>query len=432
MRKIELKTVYTVAIAVVVIAIIIGSVAAYSYFSSPASQPTPSPTPTNTPISSPTQVPTSTPSATNTPHPTSTSTPSPTSTPTSTPGPTPSATPVPTPGPASLTASGATFPQPFLAATITAWQQVRTNVQINYQGGGSGKGVTDFTNKLVDFACSDAALTSTQAANAPNALHIPETIGAITIAYNLPGVATGLKLTGPIIADIYLGTITNWNDQRITSINPGVNLPSNQIILVRRSDSSGTTNWFTKYLSSQSSQWNSQVGSGTTVQWPGITVGQSGNNGVAGYVDTTPYAIGYVELAYALTNTVPVASVLNSQGNYIAPSLASTTAAAQSLPSGLPAGNGDWSNVSILNAPGAQAYPIVTPTYVLVYKELNVVPGMTLDKATQLVQYIWYVVHDGQQLSSSLQYATLPSNLVQIDEATLSSITFNGQSLVTH
>jgi phosphate ABC transporter phosphate-binding protein len=332
-----------------------------------------------------------------------------------------------------LTGSGATFPQLFISATVTAWQQVRTNVQINYQGGGSGKGVTDFTQKLVDFAGTDAALTTAQAAAAPNAVHIPETIGAVTVAYNVPGVATGLKLTGPIIADIYLGTITNWNDQRITSINPGVNLPNNPIILVRRSDSSGTTNWFTKYLSSQSTTWLNQVGSGTAVQWPGTTVGQSGNNGVAGYVDTTPYAIGYVELAYALTNTVPVANILNSAGNYIAPSLASTTAAADSIPtSGLPAGTGDWSTVSILNAPGAQAYPIVTPTYILVYKELNAVPGMTLDKATQLVQYLWYIVHDGQSVSPSLQYATLPANIVQIDETTLNSITFNGQALVTH
>jgi ABC-type phosphate transport system substrate-binding protein len=162
-------------------------------------------------------------------------------------------------------------------------------------------------------------------------------------------------------------------------------------------------------------------------------VGQSGNNGVAGYVDTTPYAIGYVELAYALTNTVPVAQIMNAAGNYITPSLASSTAAAQSIPtSGLPAGTGDWTGVSILNAPGAQAYPIVVPTYMLVYKELNVIPGMTLDKATQLVQYMWYVVHDGQSLAASLQYATIPANLVQINETTLNSITFNGQALVTH
>ena len=429
-----MKSIYTVAIAIIAIAVIIGSVFAYTYLSNPSAEPTPTPTPapTNTPTISPSVTPSATPGTTATPTPNPSS---PTSSPTATiaPTPTPSPTPIPTPGPASITGSGATFPQPFIAATINTWQQIRTNVQINYQGVGSGSGINALTAKTVDFACSDAALTSSQASAAPNAVHIPETIGAITIAYNVPGVATGLKLTGPIIADIYLGTITNWNDQRITSINPGVNLPSNAIILVRRSESSGTTNWFTKYLSSQSTTWSNQVGSGTTVQWPGTTVGQSGNNGVAGYVDTTPYAIGYVELAYALTNTVPVAQIMNAAGNYITPSLASSTAAAQSIPtSGLPTGTGDWSGVSILNAPGAQAYPIVVPTYMLVYKELNVVPGMTIDKATQLVQYMWYVVHDGQSLAASLQYAALPANLVQIDETTLNSITFNGQTLVTH
>jgi phosphate transport system substrate-binding protein len=429
-----MKPIYTVAIAIIAIAVIIGSVFAYTFLSNPSAEPTPTPTPapTSTPTASPTVTPTTTPgtSSTSTATP-ATSTPSPTAT--IAPTPTSSPTPVPTPGPASITGSGATFPQPFIAATITAWQSVRTNVQINYQGVGSGSGINALTAKTVDFACSDAALTSSQTTAAPNAVHIPETIGAITLAYNVPGVATGLKLTGPITADIYLGTITNWNDQRITSINPGVNLPNNAIILVRRSESSGTTNWFTKYLSSQSTTWNTQVGSGTTVQWPGNTVGQSGNNGVAGYVDTTPYAIGYVELAYALTNTVPVASVLNGAGNYITPSLASSTAAAQSIPtSGLPVGTGDWSGVSILNAPGAQAYPVVVPTYMLVYKELNVVSGMTLDKATQIVQYMWYVVHDGQSLAAQLQYAALPANLVQIDETTLNSITFNGQILVTH
>jgi phosphate ABC transporter phosphate-binding protein len=275
-------------------------------------------------------------------------------------------------------------------------------------------------------------LTPTQTAAAPNALHIPETIGAITIAYNLPGITTGLKLTGPIVANMYLGTITTWNDPQITSINPGVNLPNQNIVLVRRSDSSGTTSWFTKYLCLSSTTWASQVSNGTTVPWPATTVGQSGNNGVAAYVEATSYSIGYVELAYALTYTMKVASLQNPVGNFITPSLATTTAAAASLPSGLPAGTGDWSQVTILNAPGAQAYPIVNPTYLLVYKELNVVTGMTQDKATQIVQYLWFVTHDGQSQAASNSYATLPSNLVQIDETSLNSITFNGQPLVTH
>jgi phosphate transport system substrate-binding protein len=332
-----------------------------------------------------------------------------------------------------LNAAGATFPQPFLNATIVYYTaNIRTNVQINYAGGGSGAGISALTAKTVDFACSDAALTASQRAAAPNTVHIPETIGAITLAYNIPDMPTGLNLTGTVVADMFLGTVTNWNDPAIQNLNPGTTLPNHAIAIVHRSDSSGTTNWFTKYLASVSSTWNTTVGSGTLVEWP-VGTGQSGNSAVAATVNQTQYAIGYVELAYALQNSMTVAALQNPAGNYVLPSLASATAAAESLPtSGLPSGEGDWTVVNILNAPGAQAYPIVNPTYMLIYKELNVIQGMTMDKAEQIIQYIWYVVHDGQQLAAPLQYATLPSNLVQLDEATLNSITFNGQPVPTH
>jgi len=391
----------------------------------PSQSPSGAPSPTITTTTSPTSVPTSTP----TPTQSITSTPTPTPTPTSI----PTSTPTPTPGPATINGAGATFPQPFINATIIRYTtQIRTNVQINYQGVGSGSGISSFTAKTVDFACTDAALTSSQRTAAPNAVHIPETIGAIVITYNLPGISTGLKLTGSVIAHIYLGTIIKWNDPAIASLNPDITLPNNAIVVVRRSDSSGTTNWFTKYLSVVSTTWANQVGSGTTVQWPGVTIGASGNSNVAATVKQTPYAIGYIELAYALQNNMPTAAIQNYAGNFVQPTLASSTAAAESLPTGgLPAGDGDWTSVNILNAPGAQAYPIVVPTYILLYKELNVVPGMTWDKAKQLVDYIWYVVHDGQQLAANLQYAALPQNLVQINETTLRSITFNGQSLIT-
>jgi phosphate ABC transporter phosphate-binding protein len=330
-----------------------------------------------------------------------------------------------------LHGAGATFPAPFINATITHYTaNVQTNVQIDYPGGGSGAGISALTAKTVDFAGSDAPLTASQRAAAPNALHIPETIGAITVAYNLPGVTTGLKLTGPIIADIYLGTLTKWNDPAIQDLNSGVTLPDQNIVTVHRSDSSGTTNWFTKYLTAVSSTWSSQVGSGTSVQWPSGT-GASGNSGVAATVQSTPNAAGYIELAYALQNSITVATIQNPAGNWIAPSLASTTSAAEAL-TNLPTGDQDWGSVSLLNTAGAQAYPIVTPTYLLVYKELNVVPGMDQNKATQLVQFLWYIVHDGQSLASNLEYATLPSNVVQVDEASINSITFNGQTLPTH
>jgi len=330
-----------------------------------------------------------------------------------------------------LKGAGATFPQPFLNATIATYTtQIRTNVQINYAGGGSGQGISSLTAKTVDFAGSDAPLSDSQRAAAPNTLHIPETIGAVTLAYNLPGISSGLHLSGQVVADIFLGTITNWNDPAINTLNPSTTLPDHAITTVHRSDGSGTTNVFTRYLSNVSSTWNSTVGFGTSVQWPGTNaIGASGNANVASTVKQTQYAIGYVELAYALQNNMTVASIRNPAGNYIAPSLTSTTTAVQSGASGLPAGDQSWYKVSLLNTADPQAYPIVSFTYLLVYKELNVIPGMDQNKATQLVQYLWYVVHDGQQLAPALEYAPLPTNVVQIDETTIHSITFNGQLL---
>jgi phosphate transport system substrate-binding protein len=330
-----------------------------------------------------------------------------------------------------LNGAGATFPQPFLSTTITTYTtQIRTNVTINYQGVGSGSGIQSLTSKTVDFAASDAPLTDSQRTAAPNTLHIPETIGAVTLAYNLPGISSGLHLSGQVIADIFLGIITNWNDPAITALNSDTTLPDHTITTVHRSDGSGTTNIFTRYLSNVSSTWNSTVGFSTSVQWPGTNaIGASGNANVASTVSQTQYTIGYVELAYALQNSMTVASIQNPAGNYIAPSLDSTTAAVQSGASGLPAGDQSWYRVSLLNTPGSQAYPIVGFTYLLVYKELSVIPGMDQNKATQLVQYLWYVVHDGQQLAPALEYAPLPTNVVQIDETTIKSITFNGQQL---
>jgi phosphate transport system substrate-binding protein len=330
-----------------------------------------------------------------------------------------------------LNGAGATFPQPFLSTTITTYTtQIRTNVTINYQGVGSGSGIQSLTSKTVDFAASDAPLTDSQRTAAPNTLHIPETIGAVTLAYNLLGISSGLHLSGQVIADIFLGIITNWNDPAITALNSDTTLPDHTITTVHRSDGSGTTNIFTRYLSNVSSTWNSTVGFSTSVQWPGTNaIGASGNANVASTVSQTQYTIGYVELAYALQNSMTVASIQNPAGNYIAPSLDSTTAAVQSGASGLPAGDQSWYRVSLLNTPGSQAYPIVGFTYLLVYKELSVIPGMDQNKATQLVQYLWYVVHDGQQLAPALEYAPLPTNVVQIDETTIKSITFNGQQL---
>jgi phosphate transport system substrate-binding protein len=367
---------YTIIIAIVAIAIIIGSVAAYAYLSQP---------------------PTSSASIT-------------------------------------LQGAGATFPYPFLNAIITKYStDLKPNVLVNYQSIGSGGGIAALKQPTptVDFAASDAPLSATDATNIPNALHIPETIGAVTVAYNLPGVPSGLHLTGKVIADIYQGTITKWNDPAIQNLNPNTMLQAQTINTVHRSDGSGTTFIFTGYLSASSTSWNTSVGQGKSVSWP-VGTGSSGNTGVASSVNGIQYSIGYVELAYILENGMTVAAIQNPAGNWIQPSLESTQLAVQSgASSGLPAGDASWTNVSLLNAPDANAYPIVSFTYLLSYKELNEVPGMTQDKATALVQFFWYVVHDGQDLAPGLSYAKLPSNVVQIDEATIQSITFNGQQLPT-
>lgn len=331
-----------------------------------------------------------------------------------------------------LNGSGATFPYPLLSVMISAYQTTqKPNVQINYQSIGSGGGISALISKTVDFAASDAPLTASDMASAPNTLHIPETIGAVTIAYNLPGIPSGLHVTGKIIADIFQGTITTWNDAAIQNLNTNTDLPEKTITTIHRSDGSGTTFIFTGYLSLSSQQWNSTVGQGKSVAWP-IGIGSNGNTGVASTVNGTQYAIGYVELAYALQNGMTVAAIQNPAGNWIQPSLASTESAVQSgAAGGLPAGDASWVNVSLLNTPDANAYPIASFTYLLAYKELNVIPQMTQERATTLVQFLWYVVHDGQQLAPSLAYAQLPSNVVQIDEATIQSITFNGQHLPT-
>lgn len=333
-----------------------------------------------------------------------------------------------------LTGAGATFPYPIINAMINNYTaNVKPNVQINYQSIGSGGGISAYkqSQATVDFAASDAPLSASDAANIPNALHIPETIGAVTVAYNLPGVSTGLHLTGKVIADIFQGTITKWSDPAIQTLNPTTTLPADTINTVHRSDGSGTTFIFTGYLSASSASWNSSVGQGKSVSWP-VGVGSNGNTGVASSVSGTPDAIGYVELAYVLQTGMTVAAVQNPAGNWILPSLDSTTVAVQSgASSGLPAGDASWTGVSLLNAPDANAYPIVSFSYMLCYKELNVLSDMTQDKATALVQFLWYVVHDGQDLAPGLSYAKLPSNVVQIDETTIQSITFNGQTLQT-
>jgi phosphate transport system substrate-binding protein len=333
----------------------------------------------------------------------------------------------------SLSGSGATFPVPLLDAMITEYGTMKSNVLISYEGIGSGGGISALQTKIVDFAGSDAPMSAAERELAPNTLHIPETIGAVTVAYNIPDVATGLHLTGQVIADIFQGKITKRNDAAIQDLNLDVMLPDYDIVVAHRSDGSGTTFIFTGYLSAVSTDWaqTAGLGQGKTVEWP-VGLGGNGNSGVAGIVQGTEYSIGYVELAYALENNMAVAAIKNPAGIFVSPSLDSTTEAVSSKASqGLPTGIESWTNVNVLNAPGEQAYPIVSFTYIIVYKELSDISGMTQTKATALVQFLWWMVHDGQQLGPSLEYAQLPSNVVGIDEASIQSITFKGQQLPT-
>jgi len=330
--------------------------------------------------------------------------------------------------PIQLNGAGSSFAFPLMSAWSTEYKTA-TGVQINYQGTGSGAGISAIIAKNLDFGATDAPLNATQHSQNPTLLTIPESLGAVTVAYNLPTVPAHVNLTGPIIANIYLGLITRWDDANIRGINPGVTFPSTSIFVEYRSDSSGTTFVFTDYLSKVSSQFATQVGKGKLVAWP-VGSGSPQNQGVANAVKGQIGAIGYVELAYVVQNSMSYAKVQNAEGNYILPDLNSTAAAAASAAGSLPAGNSDWSHVSITNATGAGSYPISTFTYILVYQELDVYPnGMTQEKAQALVAFLRWAISTGQTTATSLTYAPLPSAVVTQDGATIDMITFNGQHL---
>ena len=305
-----------------------------------------------------------------------------------------------------INGAGATFPFPLIDTWRVEYQTVKPEVSINYQSIGSGGGIKQFTEKTVDFGATDAPLTIEEAQRAPGAVHIPETIGSVVAAYNLP--VEGLKLTGPILADIYLGKITKWNDPKIQSINSGMSLPAEDIVVVQRSDGSGTTFVWTDYLSNVSSTFEQQIGKGKSVQWP-VGVGAPGNEGVANSINTTPNAIGYVELAYATTTGMKHAAIQNQAGNFIPASISSTEAAVAAYAPSLPTGDQPWTNVTLVNAPGADSYPIASFSYLLLYKELTTNPSLKdQNKAQNLVDFINWAVTDGQQFAPDLAYVPLP------------------------
>jgi phosphate transport system substrate-binding protein len=333
---------------------------------------------------------------------------------------------------ATLNGAGSTLVFPLMSAWTFAYSQYTGNVNVNYQSVGSGAGITQLTAKTVDFGASDAPLSAAQYSAAPGTVvTIPESASGVVPAYNLPGIANVVKFTGPILAQIFLGTINTWNDPALAAINPGVTLPAHAITVVHRSDGSGTMFAFTNYLSDSSSTWKTQVGTGSSVNWP-TGLGCKGNEGVAGCISNTPYSIGPLEIAYPIINPglISYGLVANAAGNYI---LANLTNMAEAVAAGgsanLPAGSASWTGVSIIDkifndTADASIYPITTFTYLMVYQQQT-----SQAQGIALVNFLHWVVNSAQTAGTKLGYVPLPPNVVSIDNAAIKTITYNGTPL---
>ena len=306
-------------------------------------------------------------------------------------------------GQANLNGAGATFPYPIYSKWFSEYHKLHPDIQINYQPIGSGGGIRQVIAGTVDFGATDGPMTDDQLREVKiKILHVPTVLGADVPAYNIPGVTEELKFTPQVLAGIFLGKITNWNDKAIAAANPGVSLPNQDIIVVHRSDGSGTTYIFTDYLAKVSPEWQNQVGKGTSVKWP-TGIGGKGNEGVAGSIRTLPGSIGYVELIYAVQNNIAYGSVRNSAGVFLKASLEGVTAAAASVKS-MPA---DF-RVSITNPPGKDAYPISSFTWLLI-------PAQSKDpaKGKILADFLNWMIADGQKMAAPLSYAPLPDSVVE-------------------
>jgi phosphate transport system substrate-binding protein len=316
--------------------------------------------------------------------------------------------------------AGATFPYPLYSKWFEEYIKVDPEVRFNYQSIGSGGGIRQITERTVDFGATDGPMTDELLKKAPaEILHIPTVLGAVVATYNLPG-SPKLAFSGDVLADIFLGKITKWNDDRIKALNPSASLPNQPIVVVHRSDGSGTTFIWVDYLSKVSPEWEKRVGRGTSVSWP-VGLGGKGNEGVAGQVKQVPGALGYVELAYAITNKLPAASIRNQAGKLVEPTIESTTAAAAGVAKSMP----DDFRVSMTNPPGADAYPIASFTWLLVYRDQ---PNEAKGRA--LVKFLWWAIHDGQKYPASLLYAPLPAPVVKQIEAKIKQVTFSGKPLL--
>ncbi|HEU5298519.1 MAG TPA: phosphate ABC transporter substrate-binding protein PstS [bacterium] len=315
-----------------------------------------------------------------------------------------------------LNGAGATFPFPL----YSKWSQVyaaEKGVQLNYQSIGSGGGIRQFISKTVDFGASDGPMTDEQVAQAGGrALHIPMVAGAVVPVYNVPNVGQGLNFTPEVLADIFLGRITKWNDPHLAKANPNAALPAADLVVVHRSDGSGTTAIWVNYLSKVSPMWKARVGEGTSVNWP-TGLGGRGNEGVAGLVRQTPNSLGYVELAYALTNRMTFGNVQNRAGQFVRPSLSSMAKAMEGALANIP----DDYRVFFTNPEGKDVYPIGGFTWILIYAD-----QADPVKGKALVEFLWWAVHDGQKYAPTLLYAPLPKSLVARVERTLKSVTARG------
>ena len=304
-----------------------------------------------------------------------------------------------------INAAGATFPAPLYLKWFQEYKD-QTGVQINYQAIGSGGGIKDITGHVVDFGASDAPMNADELKGAPGILHIPTVAGPVCIAYNIPGVGPGIRLTGEVIADIFQGKITKWNDSRVTSLNPGTKFPGTGIFTAHRSDGSGTTNIFTTYLSEISPSWKSDVGAGKSVRWP-VGLGGKGNQGVAQLIKQNEGGIGYIELAYAVTNNIPYAAVRNMKGKFIYPSVETTTIAASGVT--LPP---DFRKV-ITNTAAPGGYPITGFTFLLVYRN-GTKPAVK--------KFLDWMLTTGQKDAPGMQYAPLPENVKKRAQAAVATI----------
>ena len=317
-----------------------------------------------------------------------------------------------------LLGAGSTFVYPLFSKIFSKY----TASKVNYQSIGSGGGILQLTNKTVDFGDSDAPLNEdqTKKMSAP-VLHIPMTSGAVVVTYNVPGVKGGLNLSGKDLADIFLGKITNWNSPEIKDANKGVNIPDMPIVVIHRSDGSGTSFIFTDFLTKVNPEWAKKVGKASSVNWP-AGLGGKGSEGVAGLVKQTPGGITYLELAYAKQNNMPYANIQNKSGKYIAPTIEATTLASNVT---IPAD----SKVSVTNTDNPKGYPISSFTWALIYKEQNY-NGRSKARATELLKLLWYNIHQGQAECAPLNYAPLSKSAVKVAEQILKSATYEGKPIL--